>query len=153
MSNIKFNLAGIIDDSIVDGPGLRTVFFFQGCNHNCQDCHNPQSHSFNTGTDYTITQIKEHLGKNPLAKRITVSGGEPFDQYSALLEFVKYFKEYHIWIYTGYTKQQIIDKKYDEVFEYIDALVDGRFDKNLKTLEIPFIGSSNQKIYYFKSNK
>lgn len=149
MLNTTVKLAGILTDSIVDGPGLRSVIFFQGCQHGCIGCHNQSASDYNGGTTYTIEQIETEINKNPLAKKLTISGGEPFDQYSSLLAIVKHFQKRKIWVYTGYTKEELEAKGYSEVFNYIEALVDGRFEKDLKTLEIPFVGSSNQRIHYF----
>ncbi|MDF9867754.1 anaerobic ribonucleoside-triphosphate reductase activating protein [Bacilli bacterium PM5-3] len=143
------NIAGILEDSIVDGPGLRTVVFFQGCKHNCLNCHNEDTHSTEINQLMSINEIVEQVKSAPLAKKVTFSGGEPFLQYEELLELCKQLHDYHIWIYTGYTKQELIDLGYDEVFNYIEALVDGPFIEKEKTLDQQFIGSKNQKIYYF----
>lgn len=144
------NIAGIIEDSIVDGPGIRTVIFFQGCPHNCEGCHNEATHSTSINQLYSIDDLVNQVKDNPLAKRITISGGEPFIQYDALLELSKQLKDYQIWIYSGYTKEELVDLGYQEVFNYIEALVDGKFIIDLKTLDQGFVGSSNQNIVYFK---
>lgn len=145
------NVAGIIEDSIVDGPGLRTVIFFQGCLHNCFNCHNQDTHDSNRIVELmSIETIKNKVKSNPLAKRITISGGEPFMQYEALLELCKEMQDYQIWVYSGYTKDELIALGYDEVFNYIEALVDGKYVEELKTLDSQFVGSSNQRIHKFK---
>ena len=68
-------IAGIIRESIVDGPGIRFAVFGQGCPHNCADCHNPDSHDFEGGYDCAIDKILEEIDKNPLLKGVTFSGG------------------------------------------------------------------------------
>jgi len=147
---MEINISGILEDSIVDGPGLRTVIFFQGCPHNCFNCHNADTHSTNIKELMSIEEIVTKVKNTPLAKKVTISGGEPFLQYPQLLELCKTLQDYNIWIYSGYTKEQLIDLGYDEVFNYIEALVDGLFIEEQKTLDAQFIGSKNQKIHYFK---
>lgn len=144
------NIAGIIEDSIVDGPGLRTVVFFQGCKHNCFNCHNADTHSTDINKLVSIEDIKKRVDSNVLSKKLTISGGEPFLQYNELLELCKLMKDYQIWIYSGYTKNELEELGYDEVFNYIEALVDGKYVEKLKTLDSKFVGSSNQQIYMFK---
>lgn len=73
-------IAGIVNESIVDGPGIRLVVFTQGCSHNCKGCHNPHTHSYTGGTLVKISDILEKMKKNPLLDGLTISGGEPFDQ-------------------------------------------------------------------------
>ena len=85
-------IAGIVEESIVDGPGIRFVIFTQGCPHNCKGCHNPQTHDFNGGKDIKIDEITEMIKSNPLLKGITLSGGEPFmqaKQLSILIDKIK----------------------------------------------------------------
>lgn len=77
-------LSGIIDESIVDGPGIRYVIFTQGCPHHCPGCHNPQTHDFSGGFNADIPAILEAIREDPLLDGITLSGGEPFCQAEAL---------------------------------------------------------------------
>ena len=71
-------VAGIIKESIVDGPGIRLVVFTQGCRHHCPGCHNPETHSFQGGQLVSIDEILDMIKKNPLLDGITFSGGDPF---------------------------------------------------------------------------
>ena len=73
-------ISGIIDESIVDGKGLRYTIFTQGCPHHCEGCHNPDTHDFEGGTEKEITAIYEEICSNPLLSGVTFSGGEPFCQ-------------------------------------------------------------------------
>ncbi|MDD6278759.1 MAG: 4Fe-4S cluster-binding domain-containing protein, partial [Oscillospiraceae bacterium] len=73
-------IAGIVQDSIVDGPGFRFTLFTQGCPHNCEGCHNPQTHDYGGGTEMSTAEIIKKLLTNPLTDGITFSGGEPFEQ-------------------------------------------------------------------------
>ncbi|MEG2259298.1 MAG: 4Fe-4S cluster-binding domain-containing protein, partial [Oscillospiraceae bacterium] len=103
MSTLK--IAGIVGDSITDGPGIRTAVFVQGCPHKCEGCHNPQSHDFNGGTEMDIDEIFKKIEQNPLLSGVTFSGGEPFCQAGGLAELGKKVKSLglEIAIYTGYT--------------------------------------------------
>lgn len=147
------NISDIIYDSIVDGFGIRAVIFFQGCNHKCLNCHNPQTHSTNINKLMSIYEIVIELERNTHFKKVSISGGEPFLQYNELLVLVKSIQDYNIWIYTGYTYDQLVYLKYDEIFNYIDVLVDGLYDESLKSLDLAFRGSSNQNIIHFKKRK
>ena len=147
----KISLAGIVTDSITDGPGLRTVFFTQGCPHNCEGCHNPQTHPFDGGTLYSVQELKPLLTANPLLTGVTLSGGEPICQAKALLPLAKFVKEElkkELAIYSGYTFEQILSmgKSELELLKTADVLVDGKFVKSLRTLDIKFRGSSNQRV-------
>ncbi|MDR1781849.1 MAG: anaerobic ribonucleoside-triphosphate reductase activating protein [Bacilli bacterium] len=143
------NLAGIIYDSIVDGPGLRCVIFFQGCNHHCYNCHNMQTHSNEDNIIMNIDELINQIKNNKTINKITISGGEPFLQYEQLLVLAQAFKNYDLWIYSGYTKKELIRLGYSSIFKYISVLVDGPYIEELRTLNIPFIGSSNQNIITF----
>ncbi len=102
-------VAGIINESIVDGSGIRLVVFAQGCKRRCPGCHNPETHSFEGGTLMKISEIVEMVKKNPLLDGITLSGGEPFEQAAALAELAKEVKKMglNVWAYTGYTFEEL----------------------------------------------
>lgn len=151
-------IAGIVKESVVDGPGIRMTVFFQGCPHACPGCHNPQTHDFNGGEEMTLSEIVEHMD-NPLLDGVTLSGGEPFcqpkDAYLVAKEAHK--KGLDVFTYTGYTIEQIIEKDDSDMIALLkecDTLVDGLFVLSKRTLDIPFVGSSNQRIIdikeYFK---
>lgn len=141
----------IIPDTIVDGPGLRTSIYFAGCSHHCKGCHNPESWDFNQGKDYTPSAL---ILKLVNFDKITLSGGDPFDQnLQELSEFISTLKrdyDSNIWCYTGYTFEQLLDKK--EILKNIDVLVDGPFIKSLKDSTLLFRGSSNQRIIDVKES-
>jgi len=103
---LKIRLASPITiDSIVDGPGLRAVIWTQGCKHNCKGCHNPHTHNFNEGTEYTVNEINQQIRNLKLHRGITLSGGDPFEQPEPLIEICKEAKKIRIrcmgiyWIY------------------------------------------------------
>lgn len=147
---MKIRLYGIVNDSIVDGPGLRYVVFTQGCFHHCLGCHNPHSHGINGGYDKDIYQLIEDIDNNPLLDGVTISGGEPFLQPIPLIEFVKEVKkrQLHVMIYSGYTCEEILSmgSNEKELLLMCDTLVDGRFENSLKSLTLRYKGSSNQRI-------
>lgn len=142
--------AGIVNDSIVDGPGLRLTVFTQGCPHHCPGCHNPQSHAFDGGELKETDAILEMARENILLDGITLSGGEPFAQAAACAAIAKgaHASGLNVWCYTGYTFETLLEgsNEWRELLENIDVLVDGPFLIEQKTLNAPFRGSSNQRI-------
>jgi anaerobic ribonucleoside-triphosphate reductase activating protein len=152
---MKIRLASPITlDSIVDGPGLRAVVWTQGCNHNCKGCHNPQTHDIYGGYEADTTDITNEIQKLRLHRGVTLSGGEPFVQSEALAEIAKVCKDndLDVWVYTGYTFEELTDKRNPSYFNNlnllrnIDVLVDGRFIEAKKDISLKFRGSSNQRI-------
>lgn len=147
MSTIR--IAGIEEESIVDGPGIRFVVFTQGCKHNCKGCQNPETHSFSGGSSMEIDDIIEKIKENPLLKGITLSGGEPFEQPKACLALAKKVKKLGLDVccYTGYTLEEILrDEAKKELVSEIDTLIDGRFIIEEKNLLLKFRGSENQRM-------
>lgn len=147
---MTIRLYGTVNDSIVDGPGLRYVVFTQGCPHHCLGCHNPDSHDIKGGYDQDIFHLLKEIDDNPLLEGVTISGGEPFIQPRPLIEFVKEIKKrhLHVMIYSGYTFEEILSMGEQErnLLAMCDTLVDGRFDNTLKSLSLQYKGSSNQRI-------
>ena len=144
-------IAGVIRESIVDGPGLRFVVFTQGCTHNCEGCHNPATHALDGGHEITSDRILTEFFKNPLLKGITLSGGEPFLQAGELVPIAKAVKagKKDVVIYTGYTLEALRAMNNDDVNEllsYCDVLVDGPFILAQRDLTLTFKGSRNQRI-------
>ena len=87
------DLAGIVEDSIVDGPGIRTTIFCQGCPHHCEGCHNPETWEFGCGTKVEVDKILEIVRSNPLCRGVTFSGGEPFTQAEAFETVVRHMHD------------------------------------------------------------
>ena len=144
------DLCGIVSDSIVDGPGIRTTFFAQGCPHHCPGCHNPETWDFGCGTDMEEERLLEIVRSNPLCRGVTFSGGEPFAQAEGFARLAKLLKEagYEVASYTGYTFEHLLRGSEDQrsLLEAIDILIDGPFLLAEKSLEIAFRGSKNQRI-------
>ncbi len=145
----KINLNGIINDSVVDGPGLRTVIFTQGCPHKCKGCHNPQSWSNKDNEVWHVDDLINHIKKISSFKKVTISGGEPFLQKKAVLKICKSLKEegFNIYIYSGYVFEDLIkDKVNYEILSNVDFLIDGPFKEELKDTGLSIYGSTNQRI-------
>lgn len=146
----KVRILQIYRDSIVDGPGIRTVIFFAGCPHHCQGCQNPESWNPQSGKNLTIDQVIQYATQTK-NNEITFSGGDPLGfQFDGALEIAKILKEkYHknIWVYTGFLWEQIKKShRLLKILPYIDALVDGRFILSKRDISLKFRGSSNQRI-------
>lgn len=157
---MKIRLAGDLQsDSIVDGEGLRTVIWTQGCSHNCLGCHNPNTHDFKGGFEIDVDELKTKIKNLKYQDGITLSGGDPFFQVPACLEIAKYCHtlNLNVWCYTGYTFEQLlcIAKKNSKVIDFlkqIDVLIDGRFELAKKSLNVKFRGSTNQRIIDVKKS-
>jgi len=147
---MNIRIAGIVNDSIVDGPGLRLTVFTQGCPHRCPGCHNPQSHDYNSGEIMDIDSILQTARENILLDGVTLSGGEPFAQPEACTAIAKGAHEMglNVWCYSGYTFEQLLNGTPEqlELLRNIDVLVDGPFIMAQKTMNLPFRGSANQRI-------
>ena len=147
---MEIRLFGTVNDSIVDGPGLRYVIFTQGCLHHCPGCHNPDSHAIDGGYIEDTEQCLLEIDQNPLLDGVTLSGGEPFLQATALIHFVQKVKKrhLHVMIYSGYTFEEILELGDEEkkLLSLCDTLVDGKFILSLKSMELLYKGSSNQRI-------
>ena len=147
MSKIK--LAGIVNDSITDGPGIRMTIFVQGCPRSCPGCHNPQTQSLVGGYEEEDFAILEKIKSNPLLDGITLSGGEPMLQAQNLLWLAKEIKGLglNLFCYTGYVFEELksVDGAYD-LLNYIDVLVDGPFIQDKRDYRLKFKGSTNQRV-------
>ncbi len=150
---MKIRIAGVIGESVVDGPGIRTVVFAQGCPRVCKGCHNPETLDPAGGQDMEDTEILRLIEKTKLVKGVTFSGGEPFMQAGAFARLGKKVREkgLDIMTYTGYTWEELLeigqeDPAARELLEISDYLVDGPFMESKKDLTLAFRGSANQRI-------
>ena len=144
-------IAGMVNDSIVDGPGLRFTVFTQGCPHRCPGCHNPNTHDPAGGYDVGTDEIVRQIRKNPLLSGVTLSGGEPFMQSAECLEIAKeaHRMNLNVWAYTGYTWEHLMqenDPARMALLREVDVLVDGPYIADKRSLELDFCGSSNQRL-------
>lgn len=138
----------LLPDSVVDGPGLRTVLFLAGCPHHCEGCHNPASWNPAGGADWTIEETAERI-RAIGNRRLTLSGGEPLLQTIALVRLLERLgSDYEVILYTGYVLEEIIKyPKWHPLLHRLDGLIDGPFILSKLDRTTSFRGSTNQRIY------
>lgn len=147
---------GVVDDSIVDGPGFRLAVFAQGCPHGCPGCHNPESHAPDGGTLRDTDDIVGLIDANPLLDGITLTGGEPFMQSEACLELSRaaHARGLNVWCYTGYEYEQLLEREDARaLLDDVDVLVDGPFLLGERSLELRFRGSRNQRVIDMRATR
>lgn len=149
----KLRVAGIVAESVVDGPGIRYAIFTQGCRHGCQGCQNPQTHDFEGGYMVDTDDLYHEMMADPLIKGVTFSGGDPFEQPAPLAELAAkvHAAGRDVIAYTGYTYEQLLAKAAAEpavmaLLRDTDVLIDGRFVREQLDLELKFRGSTNQRV-------
>lgn len=152
---MNIRLAGVVPESIVDGPGYRLAVFVQGCPHACPGCHNPKTHDFAGGYLADTAEIIAKMGKNPLVRGVTLTGGEPMMQAQALCEIAAAAKEkgLNVWCYTGYTLEVLEKENHPwrmRLLELIDVLVDGPYIAHERSLDLLYCGSKNQRLIDMK---
>ena len=144
-------VANIVQDSIVDGPGLRFVIFTQGCTHHCPGCHNPETHDPAGGREIPAEELISLLYKNPLTEGITLSGGEPFLQAvdCARLAAAAHQAGLTVWTYSGYRYETLRDEgnaDWIALLAETDVLVDGPYLEQERSYGLSFRGSRNQRL-------
>ncbi|MDR3348753.1 MAG: anaerobic ribonucleoside-triphosphate reductase activating protein [Acidaminococcales bacterium] len=142
-------IGSILDESVVDGTGIRLVVFFQGCGHLCKGCHNPALLNFDGGALYAEEELGDIIiGKlTRLHRGVTLSGGDPLFQAEGAARLIDYLRRrkpgLNIWLYTGFEYEKVKDCP---AVRTVDVLVDGPFVEEKKDLFLPFRGSANQRI-------
>lgn len=145
-------LSGVDFESMADGEGVRTVLFVSGCRHSCKGCHSPSTHGFNAGTKVTnelIKYINSRIEARPFLSGLTLSGGDPMYSAKEVLEILPllYVPHNNIWCFTGFTFEQLLKNEWQrKLLDYIDILVDGKFEADKRDVTLQFRGSSNQRI-------
>lgn len=142
-------------DSCVDGEGIRSVIWTQGCPHHCKGCHNPKTHSFTGGYEASVSDLINEIESLEGQDGITFSGGDPMIQPIPCTIIAKRAKElnYNVWCYTGFDFEELLERpECVEFLKYIDVLVDGKFIMDLKSYDAMYRGSTNQRIINVSSS-
>ena len=145
--------AQIREMDVTNGNGIGVALFTQGCPYHCKNCFNPETWDFNKGTDWTKETENKiiELLKPEYITRLTILGGEPLierniEPLTALLKIVKgIYPDKQVWLYTG-GDFEVLEGLYEEIFQYIDILIDGRYIDDLRDYKLKWRGSSNQRI-------
>ncbi|MDE6429227.1 MAG: radical SAM protein [Malacoplasma sp.] len=135
--------------SLCDGPGYRTVIFFQGCNLKCKGCHNVESWPLKKGEKIKVSELAERIKKISFNKKITISGGEPLLQIDGLIQLLDLLDGFDICLYTG-KKFEDVPK---EILKKLKYLKFGPYIQSLKTYDKPFVGSKNQEFWELENGK
>ncbi|AEG61531.1 anaerobic ribonucleoside-triphosphate reductase activating protein [Desulforamulus ruminis] len=147
--NTTIRLGGITANSVVDGPGLRTVVFLQGCPRRCPGCQNPELLDAGGGREATLEEVLQEIQGtlSPITRGITFSGGDPLMQPEALKELITRLREafprLDVWVFTGSRYEEV---QHLPLLDQIDVLVDGPFEQDKKDLDLAFRGSANQRL-------
>lgn len=146
---IRYNKIRKMD--IANGPGVRVSIFLQGCTFKCPDCFNPETHDFAGGKELdqtTIEQLMQLCGAEHI-KGLSILGGEPLHpkNIAGTIELAKIFKQKFpqktLWVWSGFLYENVKER---EIFDYIDVLVDGLFEKKLANPMLQYRGSANQRV-------
>ena len=140
--------------SRVNGPGKRFTLWTQGCSKGCVNCFNPETWNNKNNIVLSTSEIFEMI-KDFELEGVTITGGDPFEQEEELLELLILISSLSlskgVIVFTGFTYDEIRENKIREkCCDYIDVLIDGRYEDNNRVTDC-FKGSSNQNIIYFSS--
>ena len=155
------NYAALKKFDIANGPGVRVSLFVSGCRHRCKNCFNSEAWDFSYGNPFTSdveNEILTELGKDYIMG-LSLLGGEPFEpeNRAALTDLLEKAKQKcpqkPVWCYTGFQFEELEKQETaKKMLEYIDVLVDGKFVEELKSADLIFRGSSNQRIIDVKKS-
>ena len=148
--------AGIIENDVVNGEGICLSYWTQGCPHKCEGCHNPETWNFNCGKEDSkeniLNKILTLLNKNNIHRNLSVLGGEPLcdENIDFTMEILKQVKQRYpsikTFVWTGYTYEELCKLYKDIIFDNIDVLIDGKYDKNQRDITLKLRGSKNQRV-------
>ena len=157
---MKLQIAGIVDDSIVDGDGCRLTVFVQGCARRCPGCQNPETQPMEGGHAIDTAAILQQMAENPILSGVTFSGGEPFLQPAPLASLARavHQRGLDVWSYSGFTLEELAkraekDKATRALLNELDVLVDGPYEEEQRDLTLHFRGSRNQRVIDMKKTK
>lgn len=154
------NFHNITKCDMLNGAGARVVLWVAGCDHACPGCHNRQTWDHDSGILFdgkALDELEQALSEEFCAG-LTLSGGDPLSDgnYDTCLEIARWFKQTFptktLWVYTGYTHEELYDVEKDEILCFVDTLVDGRFEARLRKESLPYRGSTNQRLIHLKTN-
>ena len=154
------NYAALKKFDIANGPGVRVSLFVSGCRHHCKNCFNREAWDFDFGRPFTKQTEEEILAEldKDYIKGLSLLGGEPFEpeNRAALTQLLKRVREKYpektVWCYTGFEFEKLTDPTAKAMLSLIDVLVDGKFVEELKSPDLIFRGSSNQRIIDVKKS-
>lgn len=161
------NYHNITTDDMLNGSGLRVCLWCSGCNHHCAECQNPQTWDKNSGISFDIEAENElfNLLSHDYISGITFTGGDPLHSnnlstvYDLCIRIKAEYSMKNIWIYTGYTWEEIFtdvntqeSMTRKQVVSLCDVIVDGRFEEQKKDVNYPWAGSSNQRVIDVKKS-
>lgn len=152
------HIAGVVEESVVDGDGVRFTIFVQGCARRCPGCQNPETQPMEGGREESVDSLFQTIRKNPLLTGVTFSGGEPFLQCVPLAALAKklHAAGLDVWSYTGYTLEELQargDAATDALLTELDVLVDGDYREAERDLTLHFRGSRNQRVIAMKPTR
>ncbi|WP_294149649.1 anaerobic ribonucleoside-triphosphate reductase activating protein [uncultured Selenomonas sp.] len=157
---MKLQIAGIVDDSIVDGDGCRLTVFVQGCARRCPGCQNPETQPMEGGHAIDTAAILQQMAENPILSGVTFSGGEPFLQPAPLASLARavHQRGLDVWSYSGFTLEELAeraekDKATRALLSELDVLVDGPYEESQRDLTLHFRGSRNQRVIDMKKTR
>ena len=148
--------AGIIENDVVNGEGVCLSYWTQGCPHKCDGCHNPETWNFNgekeDSKENILNKILTLLNKNNIHRNLSILGGEPLcdENIDFTMEILKQVKQRYpnikTFVWTGYTYEELCKLYKDIIFDNIDVLIDGKYDKNQRDITLKLRGSKNQRV-------
>lgn len=150
------NYQTIIKDDLINGEGVRCSLFVSGCSHGCVGCFNEKAWDYRSGLPFGENEVQIIL--NELSKEyvtgLSLLGGDALmpKNISTVIDLCKVVKEQYpnknIWCWTGYTLSEVQNNHAEPILEFIDVLIDGKFEESQKNLRLPFRGSENQRVLY-----
>jgi anaerobic ribonucleoside-triphosphate reductase activating protein len=142
--------------NIANGPGVRTTLFVSGCLHHCKGCFQPETWSFSYGEEWT-KEIEDKFieyCKDDNITGVSILGGEPLDQnFIIMLDLLRRIKveaKKPIWMWTGYKFEELATYQKQMLEDFVEVLVDGRFEEDKKDLSLKYCGSKNQRVIDIK---
>lgn len=149
----ELHIMKVYPETIVDGPGFRYSIYLSGCRHHCPGCQNPNSWNPLNGLPLRRSMVDEmvaSINENPILDGVTFSGGDPFfnpKDFGYILKRIKKETGKNIWVYTGYRFEELLEiEEVIPLLNYIDVIVDGRFDQSKFDPRLDWRGSSNQRL-------